>query len=334
MKNDKFLSVQEEAIIIDNLFASPKSPKDPSYFEKCLQAGVTALHVSIVIDDLPNFFDVIGYISSWYRGYEKYKDLIMPVNTTEDIITAKKKNKLGIILGFQSTKPIENNLDNLDIFAQLGIKIIQLTYQRRNWVGDGCGERYDSGLSRFGIEVVKRMNELGILIDLSHCGDRTIKDVIEISKKPVAFTHANARALCDNVRNKTDEQIKALVEKGGVISLTLFSVFVKTGGKALSEDFFEIVDHVVKLVGVDHVGFGFDYAPFATKEEEDKWISDNPEAAKGIDFNSRYPQGMESIDFCLPEIIKGLLNRSYAEEDIKKFLGINNLNLFKKVWKE
>jgi len=317
MKNDKFLSVLKEAIIIDNCFASPKPPKDPSYFEKCLQVGVTALNTTIVIDDLPNFFDVIEYISSWYRGCEKYKDLIMPVNTTEDIIKAKKKNKLGIILGFQSTKPIENNLDKLDIFAKLGIKIIQLTYQRRNWVGDGCGERYDSGLSRFGVEAVKRMNELGILIDLSHCGDQTIKDAIEISEKPVAFTHANSRALCDNVRNKTDEQIKALAEKEGVISLTLFAPFIRIGRKVLSEDFFEIVDHVVKLVGVDHVG-----------------VSDNPEAARGIDFNSRYPQGMGSIDFCLPEITKGLLNRSYTEEDIKKFLGINNLNLFKKVWKE
>jgi len=329
----KALDVHKDAIIIDCLFALSKPPKTRDYFEECCKAGLTALHQSIVMDDLPNFYDVIEFVASWYQGYEKFSDLIMPVTRAKDIELAKKQNKVGIILGFQSTKPIESNIDFLDVFHKLGVKIMQLTYQRRNWVGDGCGERTDSGLSRFGIEVVKRMNKLGILIDLSHCGDRTVMETIEVSEKPVAFTHANPRALCNVVRNKSDEQIKTLAKKGGVISLNVFAAFYEKAAQATLDDFLDMIDHVAKVAGIDHVGLGFDFDPFKTRDEFEKWASDNPEVARGTHFDSRYPKGMESLSF-LPELTRALLKRGYSAEEVKKILGGNNLNLFKKVWGE
>lgn len=327
------LKIHKETIIIDGLFSLSRAPKAPDYFEECLQAGLTALYSSIVIDDLPNFYDVMEYIASWYQGFERFSHIIVPVTRAKDIELAKEKRKLGIVLGFQSTKPIESNIDLIDVFHKLGIKIIQLTYQRRNWVGDGCGERTDSGLSRFGVEIIKRMNKLGILIDLSHCGYKTTMEAIEVSEKPVAFTHANARGLCDVVRNKTDDEIKALAKKGGVIGLAAFSTFVRKGGKATKDDFLNMVDYVVNIAGIDHIGLGFDYDPFKTRDEMEKWISDNPEIGRDVDFDSRYPKGMERIRM-LPELTEGLLGRGYSEGEVKKILGENNLNLYKKVWGE
>jgi len=158
-------------------------------------------------------------------------------------------------------------------------------------------------------------------------------EAIEVSEKPVTFTHANPGALCDVVRNKTDEQIKTLAKKGGVISLAAFSTFVKKGGNASRDDFLNMIDYVVKIAGIEHVGLGFDYDPFKTRDEMEKWISDNPEIGNEVDFDSRYPKGLESIRF-LPELTKGLLKRGYSEGDVKKILGENNLNLYKKVWGE
>jgi len=330
----KVPDIHKEAIIIDFLWACNYAPENRDYLEEMQQAGVTAVHASIVGEESSsNFYNGFERIASWYQGLEKYSDIIMPVNTTKDIEIAKKLNKVGIILGFQTTRPIENNVDFLNIFHRLGIRVIQLTYQRRCWVGDGCGERTDSGLSRFGIEVIKRMNELGILIDVSHSGDKTTMEAIEFSEKPIAFTHSNPRALCDIVRNKTDEQLKALANKGGVVGLSIASTLVKRDGSGTLDDFLDMIDYVVNLIGIDHVGLGFDFFPFMTRQLLAKWKADNPEVGAGVDFDRKYVKGADSILF-LPEVTKGLARRGYSEEKVKKILGGNILNLLKEVWGE
>jgi len=330
---ERALDIHKEATVIDSLWACGYAPENRDYLEEMRQGGVTAAHASIVGYEWPNFFNVFERIASWYQGLKKYSDIIMPVNTTKDIEMAKKLNKIGIILGFQSTRPIENNVDFLDIFSRLGIRIMQLTYQRRCWVGDGCGERTDTGLSRFGIEVIKRMNELGILIDVSHSGEKTTMEAIEFSEKPIAFTHANPRALCNVVRNKTDEQLKALANKGGVVGLNIFSLFVKRDGSATLDDFLDMIDYVVNLIGIDHVGLGLDFSPFMTREEFAKWVAENPEIGEGFEFDRQRPKGIESIRL-LPEVTKGLVRRGYSEDKVKKILGGNTFNLLKEVWGE
>lgn len=327
----KVSGIHKEAVIIDSLLACSYAPENRDYLEEMRQAGVTAVHTSIVGDESANFYNVFERIASWYQGLEKYSDIIMLVKTSKDIEIARKLNKIGIILGFQTTRPIENNVDFLNIFHRLGIRVIQLTYQRKNWVGNGCGERTDSGLSRFGIEAIKRMNELGILIDVSHSGDKTTMEAIEFSEKPIACTHSNPRALCDVVRNKTDEQLKALADKGGVIGLNVFSTFVKRDGSATLDDFLDMIDYVVNLVGIDHVGLGLDFAPFMTRQFLAKWKTENPEIGEGVEYDRKYPKGVDSILF-LPELTKGLVRRGYSEEKIKKILGGNSFNLLKEVW--
>ena len=333
MNEEKALNIHKRAIIIDCLAAVERPPERPDYLEETRLAGVTAINASIVGDDRPGFRETIDRISSWYQGFRKYTNIIMAATRTSDIETAKSENKVAVVLGLQSTKCLENNLDLLDIFYNLGVRIIQLTYQRKCWVGNGCGERTDDGLSKFGIEVVRRMNELGILVDLSHCGSKTTMEAIKFSEKPVAFTHSNPRALRDTVRNKTDEQIKMLAGKGGVMGLNVFAPFCKGGPSATLDDFIDMIDYLVNLVGVDHIGLGFDYFPFMSKEQFAVWKANNPEIGKGVDYETKHLKQLESIHF-LPELTKGLVRRGYSEKEIEKILGQNFLNLLKEVWRE
>jgi len=328
---EKVSDIHRNAIIIDCLFGMSYPPKDASPFEEMREAGLTAAHLCIAWAEDIDLYEVMRRINSWYQGFEKYGDIIMLVTTSKDIETAKKQNKVGLAMGFQTTKPIEGNVEFLSAFHKLGIRVIQLTYQRRNLIGDGCGERTDSGLSKFGIEVIKRMNKLGILIDASHCGYKTTMEAIEISEKPIAFTHANPRALCDIVRNKTDDQIKALAGKGGVISLNAYSPFFAKGAESTLDDFLDIIDYAVDIAGIEHVGLGLDYNFSESKDDFDEWAIKNPEISKGFTFETKHPKGMKNIRF-LPELTKGLVSRGYSEEEVNGLLGGNNLRLFTEVW--
>src|SRR5262249_54940219 len=154
-----------------------------------------------------NFREAMDNIAAWLRRFETYRDTLIPIHTVADIQRAKEAGQVGIILGWQNASPIENDLSRLALFYALGVRVIQITYNERNLLGNGCYERTDEGLSHFGVDAIREMNRLGILIDLSHVGDHTTLDAIEVSEKPVAFTHANARAFFDHPRNKTDEAL-------------------------------------------------------------------------------------------------------------------------------
>ena len=217
MRKDRSIALHAESIIIDGLNISRWSE---AVFEQMSQGGLTAINATIAIHE--GFRETIGNIAHWHRLFDQYRSMITPVQSVDDIRRAKREKKVGVIFGFQSTDPIERDLYLLSVFKELGVRIIQLTYNERNYIGDGCLERTDCGLSLFGLEVIEEMNRLGILIDLSHTGYRTAMETIEASKQPVVFTHANPRTLCDHPRNKTDEQIRAVVEKGGLIGPTSF----------------------------------------------------------------------------------------------------------------
>ena len=304
---EKVSDIHRNAIIIDCLFGMSYPPKDASPFEEMREAGLTAAHLCIAWAEDIDLYEVMRRINSWYQGFEKYGDIIMLVTTSKDIETAKKQNKVGLAMGFQTTKPIEGNVEFLSAFHKLGIRV------------------------KFGIEVIKRMNKLGILIDASHCGYKTTMEAIEISEKPIAFTHANPRALCDIVRNKTDDQIKALAGKGGVISLNAYSPFFAKGAESTLDDFLDIIDYAVDIAGIEHVGLGLDYNFSESKDDFDEWAIKNPEISKGFTFETKHPKGMKNIRF-LPELTKGLVSRGYSEEEVNGLLGGNNLRLFTEVW--
>lgn len=233
---------------------------------------------------------------------------------------------------------------------------MQLTYQWANLIGDGCGSRRArySGLTDFGVLVVERMNKVGMLIDLSHCGYKTTLDTVEMSKDPVAFTHTNVKAINDMLRCKDDEELKAVAETEGVIGITGVARFIRKEAPregATIEHFLDHIDYVVDLVGSDHVGIGLDMGEGKTEEmffgvhkhlynakKTNKfwgWTTAAIWIPTGEDWSLKhyYPFGLDSYSK-IPNITKGLVARGYSDQEIIKILGQNWLRLFKRVWRE
>lgn len=247
--------LHNEAIVIDGLQTCQWSR---SIFEDMRAGGLTAVNVSSVIWE--NFREGIGYVSEWKRFLRENDDLIRPVRTVADILAAKSENRTGIIIGWQNTSPLEDKLDYVEIFKDLGVGIMQLTYNTQNYSGAGYLEENDSGLTGFGREVLAEMNRVGVLCDLSHVGDKTTADVIARSKAPVCISHVLPRALRDVKRNKPDELFKACAEKGGIVGISLFAPGLAAGNDATVEDYLDAMAYVIDLVGEDHVGIGTDFS--------------------------------------------------------------------------
>ncbi len=307
----------------------------PAFFNKELlervrKGGITALNATV--STIEDFKDTISNILFWKKMFLEFKNLIIPVTNVKDIEKAKELNKVGIILGFQNTSPLEGNIKFLSVFKEMGVKIIQLTYNERNLVGNGCFERVDGGLSKFGIRIIKEMNKLGILVDLSHVGPKSTMEAIEISEKPVAITHANPRALFDYPRNKTDEQIKLLASKGGVIGVTFWPFFLSKGMNSTIEDYLDNIDYVINLVGIDYVSISSDFFLNRSREMLQKLRAGRSEEPSTVQFEWPviYPEGIR-IPEEFPNITYGLLKEGYSGEDVGKIMGKNLVRIFKEV---
>ncbi len=328
------LSVHEEAIVIDALNVSNF---DSEHVFQCLQTGgITA--ISATLASWENFQQGMAQVTAWLRRFRERTD-IYRVRSVNDIRRAKELGKTGIICSFQNASPIENDLDRLALFKDLGVLIIQFTYHERNLLGNGCMEPNDDGVSNFGVDAIKEMNDLGILIDLSHCGDRTTLEVIERSEKPVAITHANARSFYDHRRNKTDDAIKLLAERGGVIGACAFTSFLPKKSESTVDDFVDSVDDLVQRAGIDQVGIGTDatqdqelpFWHFIAGQQGTKFPSKFSDPSMRYTEESFQPKGMETPAEW-PNLTVALLNRGYSVEETKKLLGGNWMRLFEEVW--
>lgn len=328
------LSGYQGNTVIDGLIFMP-TIKDKLYFKKfvdnAINARVNAIHVTVA-DPLADFKQTVNQLAAWLETIEENPKLVL-ATTTEGIKRAKKEKKLAIILGLQNAEPLEHNLAFLRVFHRLGVRIIQLTYQEQNSVGAGCGELSDSGLSKFGIKVIKEMNNLGMIVDLSHCGYKTTMDAIKFSEDPVVFSHSCPRFLCKHIRCKSDEEIIALAKKGGVIGLTAFSPVseVERGKRPTLENFLSLIDYVVDLVGEEHVGIGSDFCPMWNEEDVEIVKQKFPELIGTYTYENLWVEGFSNIS-CFPNLIRGLKVRGYSVESIKKILGGNFLRIFKTVW--
>lgn len=345
-EEERALKIHQEAIFINALdsimgFHGPQYLLDV-FIHKLRKEGVTAVHETISRPCLRwgsnNVYDTVKAIGEWYEILERGSNEILLATTTEDIRKAKKEGKVAIIFGFQHSEPIENDIDLLKVYHRLGVRVMQLTYNEKNLIGDGCDERTDSGLSNLGIQVIEEMNRLGILIDLSHVGYKTTMEAIEISKEPCCFTHSNPRALCDKVRNKTDEQIKALAEKGGVMGLSFFTVLLRLDRlPTITEDYVDNIEYVANLVGVDHVGTGLDIAYGVTVNHPvyKRLLSSSSLATT---FAGACYTQQERLKWYMSDktrwfdITRGLVARGYSDQEIEKILGLNFLRLFRRVW--
>lgn len=336
------LALHRKAVVID---LCERPIVDAKYFDELLSAGVTVANVTLEEFEFYAFGQAVQRtfqestrrISEHIRWIEASADKALLAETVEDILRAKKEGKVAVTLAHQNTSYIGDDLNMIDVLYRLGVRMVQLTYNERNLVGDGCTETTDVGLSKFGRAVVKEMNRIGMIIDLSHCGDQTTLDAIEASEDPVIISHSNPRALCNNVRNKTDEMIKRAAEKGGIIGITTYHPLLgaRKDKDVGLDDFLDHIDYVVNLVGIDHLGIGSDYGPGtrdkALHESRSGRFWDLYPEVCGLCKPGQATKGLEELQ-CYPNITKGLVERGYSEDDVQKILGGNSLRVFRQVW--
>lgn len=306
-------------------------------------SGLTAVNLTVgSVGVLTGAFEqTVGGIAFWEQELASFPDVLLKIRSAADLRTAKESGRLGLIYGFQDTLSIGDDLDRLETFHQLGVRIIQITYNRRNLAGDGCLEQADGGLSRTGREMIERMNKLGILVDLSHGGRRTTLDAIEASKAPVAITHTGCAALAALPRNKTDDELRRLADKGGVAGIYLMP-FLRTEGQPMAEDVVRHIEHAVQVCGEDHVGIGTD-GPISPRQLTPEYLERH---RKDIQERRRLgisaPGESEDVHTFVPDlntprrfdlIARHLLARGHSDARVSKILGGNFARLFGEAWK-
>jgi membrane dipeptidase len=299
-------------------------------FEDMRRGGLTAANCTCSIWE--GFAGTMANVSRWTAWFREHGDLITQVHATADIARAKREGKTGIVLGWQNLTGIEDRIERLELFKRLGVGIMQIAYNTQNLVGTGCYESRDAGLSDFGREVIAEMDRLGILCDLSHVGPKTSDDVIRASKKPCAYTHCAPAALKAHARNKSDEQLRFIVERGGFVGVTMFPPFLKRGTEATVDDYVEAMEYVINLCGEDQVGFGTDFTQGYGAEFFD-WITrDKGYARKLTEFGDIInPAGMREIkDY--PNLTATMEKRGWKEGRIRKVMGENWVRVLKDVW--
>lgn len=318
---------QQEMMIIDAL---ELSNWDREFIYLLKQGGVTCVHACCGIWE--NARETLSKVGEWHRFFKENDDIIMQVLTGEDILEAKQEGKIGVILGTQNTSALEDELSLVSVFNQLGIKIMQLTYNNQNLVGSSCYETRDTGLSRYGKQVVKEMNRVGMVIDLSHVGQQTSLDAIKASTRPVAITHANPDWIYPNKRNKSAEVLGALKENGGVVGICAYPHLIN-GKNTTLEEFCELIIQTVDFMGIEQVGIGTDLTlnmsvDFLHWMRMGRWTHEMNYGAGSKEIPSwpEWPSWFQTpIDF--PNIMTGLKQKGMLEEDIYKVMG-GNWHLF------
>lgn len=324
-------------VVVDDLGGFMPDPKLPNEGWDILKASGLRLCTAGVGSVVPeeSYATTVAGLSRLNSRVARYADRLVLVRAYGDIERALRAGKLALIANTQNSTMIGTDLKLLNVFYDLGLRQIQITFNWRNWVGDGCTERTQAGLSYFGVDLVHRMNELGMIVDVGHTGYQTTLDAIEVSNKPIVFSHTNCKALCDHPRNKTDDQIKALARKGGVMGLSCFNWFVSDKPRSTLDDLLNHFDHVIKLVGPDHVGIGSDFGipGWAGKEPDAEWEEHRRIYAdwEWKLIKGRFPPYIDETnnEKRYWTIARGLETRGHAIGVIEKALGLNFLRVFK-----
>lgn len=343
LSNDLFSDLQKKnidklykkAIVIDGLII-PRGWNEES-FEALAKSGYTGFEASL---NSRNLKVALESLAEWRNRVKENPNQLIQAKSADDFIRAKKENKVAVLFGFQNATMIEKSIDNINTLYDAGTRWIQLTYNERNLLGDGCTERTNAGLSDFGIEVVNRMNELGIIVDLSHCGEQTTNDGIKFSNSPISINHSMCEALYKNhPRAKTDEQIRAMANKGGVLGIICLGYMIgpNLGKETNLNTYVDHIEHAVKVGGIDHVGLASDFAIQgleATGATYDNWYVPRLTRFKPS-YKVQWPPWIPELD--KPDrylqVAKVLDKRGHSTGDIEKILGQNWLRFFRETLK-
>lgn len=311
--------------------------------EDAIKSGLSAVNLTVsgVGSYARNYDETIKNIAYWSAQVAAHPDRLMQVRTSVDLDATLCFNRLGLIYGFQDATPLGEDLDRVDTFRDLGVRIFQLTYNRRNLVGDGCLEASNAGLSTFGNKLIEKLNATKSLIDLSHAGERTTLEAIATSKAPIAISHTGCAALAPLPRNKTDNELKKLADKGGYVGVYLMP-FLRSKGQPMAADLIAHLEHAIEVCGEDHVGIGSDgvISPIAVTAEFKKKFADeiNDRRKRGISAPGEDPNVYTFIPDLnradrFARIAELLAARGHASTRIDKVLGGNFARLLKEVWK-
>lgn len=322
--------LHERAVVVDGLAGSATE------YEPILAGGVSAVNVTLATSTPGTLVPVLKAALRYHWLASTVPDRMLIVERASDIIAAKDSGRLGIVLGVQGCDFLEGDLDLVDVVHRMGLRIAQLTYSERNQLGSGCLEPEDSGLTAFGHQVVHECNRVGIVVDVSHVGERTALEAVGASEQPVILSHANVRALNDNPRCVRDNLIHAIAASGGVMGVSAYSSFAETRRDTWPtlDDFVHHVSYVAELVGVDHVGIGTDM--FEGRSDASFRFDVQRKYGETLRSYSRLEtrmvQGLPSLAH-LPRVTAALLAHGFDEDDVTKILGGNFLRVFEKVWR-
>ena len=301
--------------------------------ERFRSSGINVFHIATGVGGNDAYTNVLRFIGGYNSFVAQHPEDWMRISTPQDLDEINESGKMGILVGIQNSEHFRN-VDDVNYFHGLGQRVSQLTYNTRNRIGDGSMERTDAGLSDFGVDIVRRMNEVGMAVDTGHSGDRTTLDAFEVSSRPVLITHSNVRALVPGYpRNKTDEAIRAMAASGGVMGLTSVRSFVHAQEPTTIEHLLDHYDYVANLVGVEHVGVGSDvdlygYERLPPEELETLGGRYREQYAfrDKIDIEGQdHPRRMY-------DLTEGLIRRGYSDDDIKLILGGNFRRVLKEIW--
>lgn len=336
----KTMRVIERSLVIDMLaplkinfspeaYANPLTEEEATMFRTC---GINAFHNSIGTGGPQVVEETLQFIAAWQGYAGRNSHVFSLVGRAADLDRAKAERKVAVIMGVQNADHFRTPAD-VKSYYQLGQRCAQLTYNSQNLIGSGSTERVDGGITDFGVEIIKAMNDVGMLIDVSHCGERTTLDAIELSPKPIAITHSNCRALFDHPRLKTDEAIRKLAAKGGVMGITGVRMFVRDREPTTLEHIIDHIDHVVQLVGIEHVGIGSDSDLNGYDDmppDQLKMLKSSYKASYGF----RDKLDIEGFDHPqkMFDLTEALFRRGYSEQNITAVLGANFRRLLGATW--
>ena len=336
-QEERAQELHNKYLFIDCLCGNLVNPEPPErngvpYLERVRQSGVNVQSITLSSPQA-SFEGVLKDMYGYYNLFKYHPDKVMQIKTVEDIETAKKTGKAGVIFSLQNSTAMGGDFYKWSIMAELGLKICQLTYMEPNLYGSGCLDKANGGLTFWGEQAVREMNRQGIVVDLSHVGERTSLEAIDYSEKPCIFSHSNSLTVCPSSnRNLTDEMIKNCAAKGGVICLNAhgFVCHKEVGVQGTLEDYMAHFEYLGELVGPDHMGIGTDIYEYYTKqywECKTKLLYNSPWM-----FETVFNRDVQRVDQYI-NITRGLVALGFSDEDIRKILGESLIRVFKEVWK-
>ncbi|MDI4660198.1 MULTISPECIES: dipeptidase [Cobetia] len=296
-------------------------------FEQMREGGLDAVHATLVYHETTR--ETLSRLGEWNRRFEAWPDLIMPVHVPQDIAVAQASGRVGIILGAQNCSPIEDDIDMVEVMRDLGLMIMQLTYNNQSLLACGCYEAQDSGITRFGRQVIREMNRVGMVIDMSHSAERSTLEAIEISERPVIISHANPESFHPAKRNKSDKVLKAIAESDGLLGFSAYPFHLRNGSDCTLTEYCEMIARTADLMGIEHLGIGTDLCqnqPVSILEwmRNGRWSKDM-DYGEGSASNADWPRPLswlrDSRDF--PNLIAGLRKVGMSEDEVAGIMGKN-----------